>query len=53
MFKKRNHGSVLTHRTFVGILVLWTFLMWAFFGLMGFFGLAHVGQGQVLWVWPN
>jgi len=40
----KAHGLTLTHRAFVGFLVLWTSLMVAFFSV-GFFGLSPHGPG--------
>ena len=53
MWKMKVHGLALVHMAFVGFLALWASLMWAFFQCGFFFALAHMGQGQTLWVGPN
>jgi len=44
----KAHGLTLTHRAFVGFLVLWASLMRAFFSV-GFFDPSPHGSGQALY----
>jgi len=44
MFKKKVHRLTLIHKTFMGFLALWTFLIRKILVLWTFLVLTHIGQ---------
>jgi len=49
----KAHGLALTHKAFVGVFDPVGFFDGGFFSMWTFFALAHVDQGQALWIGPN